>query len=71
MLLFRSEEHIQRWCSLWHQPVGGIMTLSQAWGLANGWYREDRRQAEWRRKTKEEAKALLDHLGLTSGFWQL
>jgi len=71
MLLFQSEEHIHRWCSKWHQPLGGILSLDQAWRLAREWYEEDRRLPQWRRKTKEEAKAIFGELGLTSDFWVL
>ncbi len=71
MLLFRSEEHIHRWCSAWHQPMGGILSLEQVWGLATAWYGEDRRAAGWRRKTPEEARAIFAALGLSSDFWRL
>ena len=47
------------------------MSTQQAWGLARAWYSEDRRQPSWRRKTKEEAQAVLADLGLSSPFWQL
>ncbi len=71
MLLFRSEEHVRRWCNSWNQPLGGLMSTQQAWGLARAWYSQDRREPTWRRKTKEEAQAILDNLGLSSPFWQL
>ena len=71
MLLFRSEEHIQHWCSKWHQPSGGRLSLRQVWGLANGWFGEDRRLPGWHRKTKDEAQALLTELALTGDFWRL
>jgi hypothetical protein len=71
MLLFRSEEHIERWCTAWHQPRGATLTLEQAWRLAQAWYGPDRRDAAWRRKTVAEAEALFAELGLTGEFWQL
>jgi hypothetical protein len=71
MLLFRSEEHVRRWCSQWGQAFGSILSLDQAWLLAQAWYSEDRRKTEWRRKTKEEAQALFERLGLLGPFWQL
>ncbi len=71
MLLFRSEEHVDRWCRSWGQRKGGLFSLGQAWGLARAWYSEDRRQPQWRRKTKEEAQQILDDLGLSSPFWKL
>ena len=71
MLLFRSEEHIGRWCRAWNQPHGGLLTPHQVWGLAKAWYGEDRRAATWRRKTKEEARDILHNLGLSDPFWAL
>ena len=71
MLLFRSEEHIERWCARRQQAVGSRLSLPQTWNLARAWYSEDRRSPRWRRKTKEEAQALFQELGLTSDFWLL
>jgi len=71
MLLFRSEEHIDSWCAMWGQPRGGTLSLEQGWKLANAWYGEDRRDANWRRKTLEEATAIFEEIGMTGSFWQL
>ncbi len=71
MLLFRSEEHVDRWCSRWRQPRGGILTLEQIGGLAQAWYAGDRRDPAWRRRTPEEVRALFDRLGLQGEFWEL
>ncbi len=71
MLLFRSEEHVHNWCTLWGRPPGGVLSLRQAWELAQAWYGPDRRDPEWRRKSVEEVEALFGGLGLTSPFWQL
>jgi hypothetical protein len=71
MLLFRSEEHVDRWCGRWGQARGALLTLEQAWGLAAAWYTEDRRDPSWRRKTLDEIEPLFAGLGLTSEFWGL
>lgn len=71
MLLFRSEEHVERWCQTWKLPRGAILTLEQAWRLAQAWYVPDRREPTWRRKTVDEAEALFAELGLTGEFWNL
>ncbi len=70
MLLFRSEDHIARWCKSWRLARGATLTLEQAWNLADAWYR-DRLSEAWRRKTVEEAHALFRSLGLVSDFWKL
>ena len=71
MLLFRSEEHVNRWCAAWRQPLGALLTPQQAWRLAQAWYSQDRRDASWRRFALDETEALLRELGLTDPFWNL
>jgi hypothetical protein len=71
MLLFRSEEHVDRWCKLWGQPRGATFFVQQAWQLAQLWYGADRREPAWRRKTVDEAEATFAQLGFTSEFWRL
>jgi hypothetical protein len=71
MLLFRSEEHIERWRRNWRLERGAILTLEQVWGLAQAYYGPDRREPAWRRKTLDETEAVFAELGLTSAFWSL
>jgi len=70
MLLFRGEEHIDRWCSQWDQPRGAILTIEQAWRLAEAWYGSKMAQ-DWRRASLEETESLLEGLGLRGPFWRL
>ena len=70
MLLFRDEEHIDRWCAQWSQPRGATLTLDQAWQLADAWYGH-KMDRDWRRATLDETEALLAKLGLTGPFWSL
>jgi len=70
MLLFRSEEHVRRWCVARDLSPGGLLTPDQAWRLARGWY--SRKLApDWRRHTLEETEALLAEVGLGGEFWAL
>lgn len=71
MLLFRSEEHVDKWCRDWRFARGAVLTLPQCWQLARAWYRDDRRDPRWRRRTANEAQALFTQLGLTTPFWNL
>lgn len=71
MLLFRSEEHVGRWCHQWGQTRGEILTSEQIWGLAQKWYSDDRREPDWQRKTVDEAEEIFSDLGLVSAFWEL
>jgi hypothetical protein len=69
MLLFRSEEHVERWCSSWRLPRGASLSPDQTWRLADAWYSPDRRDPAWRRLTVDETESLLASLGLTGPFW--
>jgi len=46
------------------------MTPEQAWRLARAWY-ADKLDAQWRRKTAEEAEAVFAQIGLRGPFWSL
>lgn len=70
MLLFRSEQHVDRWCAQWNRPRGGTLSLLQGWRLAKGWY-GDRLSPTWRPKTVGEAQTAFAGIGLVSDFWQL
>ena len=70
MLLFRDEEHVDRWCAARDLVRGAVITPQQAWQLAHGWYK-DKVSPEWRRHTVDETEALLASIGLTGPFWDL
>jgi hypothetical protein len=70
MLIFRSEDHIDRWCEARELPRGAVLLPEQAWRLAHAWFR-DRVKPEWRRHTLEETEALFAQLGLRGPFWEL
>jgi hypothetical protein len=70
MLLFRSEEHVDRWSDERGIPRGAAFGVDRLWGLASIWYR-DRMKPGWRRRTAQEAEAVFDSLGLTGDFWRL
>ena len=70
MLLFRDEEHVDRWCRARELPRGALLTPEQGWRLAHAWFK-DKLQPGWRRYTLEETETLLAGLGLSGPFWQL
>ena len=70
MLIFRSEEHIDRWCAARDLERGAVLTPDTAWGLARAWY-EHKVKATWRRPTRDETELLFAELGLTGDFWAL
>jgi len=71
MLLFRSEEHVRRWCTQWQLAPGAMLSLDQAWRLARAWFEADRSAPEWKRPPLEQVEALFASLDLTGPFWNL
>ena len=70
MLLFRSEQHVDRWCEQWGRPRGGTLSLAQGWKLAQLWY-GDRLSTKWRPNTAAEAESVFREVGLVGEFWKL
>ncbi len=70
MLLFRSEEHIDRWREPRGISRGATLTLQQQWDLARRWY-ADRMSEAWERRTPEQAEDVFASAGLTGDFWKL
>ena len=70
MLLFRSEEHVNQWCSDRAIARGAVLSLDQCWELAKAEYK-DRMLPDWRWMTREETRQLFDDLGLTGPFWAM
>ena len=70
MRLFRSEEHVRRWCEERDREPGAVFTLRQMWSLADAWYR-DRLSPEFTRRTVDQAEALFASIGLTGDAWRL
>ena len=70
MLLFRSEEHIDRWGAQKNLPRGAAFAPTIGWKLAHAWY-QHKMMPGYRRFTLDEAEALLASLGLGGAFWNL
>ena len=70
MLLFRSEEHVRRWCRAWKRKPGAVFSLAKGWQLAKAWY-ADRLDLAWHPFTTEEVAALFRQLGFASPFWRI
>jgi hypothetical protein len=68
MLLFRSEESVEAWCSTRDLPVRPMLTLEQLWQLALAWY-SNRLTEESRRPGPDEMASIFAHIGLTDAFW--
>ncbi len=68
MLVFRSEEHVDRWLSQGHD-TGERMTIEQQWALAQRWF-AGRHLPQWKKRTAQEAETVLASVGLTGSFWE-
>jgi hypothetical protein len=69
MLLFRSEEHVDRWCRTRGLLKRPLVTLDQLWQLAMAWY-GNRLTVESRRPAGEEVQHIFRAIGLEGPFWQ-
>jgi hypothetical protein len=69
MLLFRSEEHVDRWCTVHGIPRRPLISLQQLWELADAWY-SNRLTPEARRPMGAEIVAIFQKIGLTDPFWE-
>jgi hypothetical protein len=68
MLLFRSEETVDRWCQVHGVPRRPLVSLEQLWQLAVIWY-ENRLTAESRRPAPQDMVGIFDSIGLAGPFW--
>jgi hypothetical protein len=70
MLLFRSEEHVERWCRVHGLSQRPLVTLDQLWQLAVTWY-GNRLTVESRRPVGDEVRRIFQAIGLTGEFWAI
>jgi hypothetical protein len=70
MLLFRSEEHLERWLAPGTRPNGARMDVTTQWRLATEWF-AGRDKPEWTKRNAAEAEAVFHSVGLTGDFWKL
>jgi hypothetical protein len=68
MLLFRSEDHLDRWLSC--RAKGATIPVTKLAELALAWW-HDRLDPNWRPHTRDQNQAILDRIGLTGPFWNL
>jgi hypothetical protein len=70
MLLFRSEELIDKWCKRNKLERGEVLTIKQVWELSKLWYR-DRLSLDYHGRSIEQVAEIFKQAGLTSAFWHL
>jgi hypothetical protein len=70
MLLFRSEEWIEKWCQRNDLARGEILTINQVWELSKLWY-HNRLSLDYRGRSAEQVAKIFKQTGLTSEFWSV
>ncbi len=68
MLLFRSEETVDRWCEAHEVPRRPLVNLEQLWHLAVTWYWEPP-HAGVAASRAEEMVGIFASIGLEGPFW--
>ena len=68
MLLFRSEEHVDRWLA--GRRRGAVVPVETLADLATAWW-GGRLDPGWQPRSRAESQAILERLGLTGPFWNL
>ena len=68
MLLFQSEEWIERWCKRNNLERGEALSVAQVWELSKLWY-HDRLSVDFHGRSLEQVAEIFKQAGLTSSFW--
>lgn len=68
MLLFRSEEWIDKWSKRNNLERGEVLTINQVWELSKLWY-QDRLTLEYHGRSIEQVAEIFKQAELTSAFW--
>ena len=68
MLLFRSEDTLDKWCRANGAPKRPLVSIDQLWHLAVTWY-ENRLTVDSRRPGPDEMVAIFASIGLIGPFW--
>jgi hypothetical protein len=70
MLLFRSEEWIDKWCQRNNLDRGEVLTIHQVWELTKPWY-DNRLTLEFHGRSSEQVAEIFKQAGLISKFWYI
>ncbi|MBI5823623.1 MAG: hypothetical protein HZB18_06310 [Chloroflexi bacterium] len=68
MLLFQSEEWVDKWCKRNHLERGEVLTIEQVWKLSKLWYGE-RMSVDFHGRSSEQVAEVFRQAGLRSVFW--
>jgi hypothetical protein len=67
---FASETDVDPWCERHAMPRGAVMDLPALWRFASDWYGSCLDEP-WRKRSRDQVRALFARHGLTGPFWEL
>ena len=70
MLLFRSEEWIDKWCKRKDLERGEVLTIQQVWELSKLWY-DNRLSLDYHGRSAEQVAEIFKQAELISDFWYI
>jgi Alkylmercury lyase len=70
MLLFRSEDWVDKWCKRNNLERGEMLSIQQVWELSKLWY-GNRMSVEYHGRSMEQVADVFKQAGLKSKFWYL
>ncbi|MFX1536403.1 MAG: alkylmercury lyase family protein [Promethearchaeota archaeon] len=70
VLIFQSEEQVDRWCTMHNMNKGVVLPIEKTWDLAKVWY-GNHLAPDWKKWTTKEAQEIFTQLGLTDDFWKV
>ena len=68
MLLFQSEEWIDKWCKRNNLEVGEMLSIQQVWELSKLWY-GNRMSMDFHGRSMDQVAEVFKQAGLTAKFW--
>jgi hypothetical protein len=68
MLLFRSEEWVDKWCKRNNLERGEMLSIQQVWKLSKLWY-GNRMSLDYHGRSMEQVAEVFRQAGLMSKFW--
>jgi hypothetical protein len=70
MLLFQSEEWIDKWCKRNTLERGEVLTIHQVWELSKLWY-HNRMSIDYHGRSTKQVAEIFRQVGLISNFWKV
>jgi len=68
MLLFQSEEWVDKWCKRNNLERGEMLSIQQVWELSKLWY-GSRMSLDYHGRSIEQVAEIFRQAGLKSNFW--